>query len=498
MALASAAFAQTHRVDAPEKVTRAVGVYEWTGDLAKPNAARLVPVTVFIEGQMQDGGTYYARPVPLALVNGNIYSLEKAGVAQGNLTLDYARHLVPAAGPAADNNDIGWFGYGDYTPLRQEKKAAPLRASAANPEIVGSKDKDADRPTFSKRSADDKKGSNNRKTDDQSSVTPATSPTDEDDERPHMSKAPAKSSPPPDPSDTPATTTASNTPPVNPRHPDADPEDDSNRPTLRRRSPKQAEEDRKKKDESGVRAINGSLNDDPDRPSMKRGKTGGVGTAVAQLSGVPVDLHQMVAVSDAATREPHPFARSWESPSEQAEMLAKMQQMAQQQLADYDRTNAAAAPAPAAPVKTRPGTAAARARRPAAKPEAATAPVAAVMSSEEIHAYTLSYGALPTFVYTAISPSVRQTAGPALPERYVTVVAQRLPSGEMQVALATVTDADHLDRTPWFRLIDAVDPDWEHRASLLFELRGHSGRQFGLYRILTAKAEQTFITNPTE
>ena len=28
--------AQTHKVSKPETVVRAVGVYEWTGDLAKP------------------------------------------------------------------------------------------------------------------------------------------------------------------------------------------------------------------------------------------------------------------------------------------------------------------------------------------------------------------------------------------------------------------------------------------------------------------------------
>ena len=80
--------AQMHRVEAPEKVTRSIGVYEWTGDLAKPTAARLVPVSLFIDNNFQDGGSYYARPIPLALLNGNIYSLEKAGLPQGTVTLD--------------------------------------------------------------------------------------------------------------------------------------------------------------------------------------------------------------------------------------------------------------------------------------------------------------------------------------------------------------------------------------------------------------------------
>ncbi|MDQ2925082.1 MAG: hypothetical protein M3R43_05945, partial [Acidobacteriota bacterium] len=100
------------------------------------------------------------------------------------------------------------------------------------------------------------------------------------------------------------------------------------------------------------------------------------------------------------------------------------------------------------------------------------------------------------FVYTAVTaPSAGSLT---LPERYITLVAQQLPSGELQLAFATVTDAAHLDRTPWFRLVDAVDPNAEHRASLLFELRGHSSRQFALYRVLSAKAEQQFTTEPIQ
>jgi hypothetical protein len=90
---------------------------------------------------------------------------------------------------------------------------------------------------------------------------------------------------------------------------------------------------------------------------------------------------------------------------------------------------------------------------------------------------------------------VPTTAGP--PVR-LTVVAQRLPSGELQVSLKSVTDENHLDRTPWMRLVDAVDPDDSHRASLLFELRARSSRQFALYSLATADAQQTFVTGLIE
>ena len=60
------------------------------------------------------------------------------------------------------------------------------------------------------------------------------------------------------------------------------------------------------------------------------------------------------------------------------------------------------------------------------------------------------------------------------------------------MALGAVTDSQHLDRSPRLHLVDAVDPDASHRASLLFELRGGASRQFALYRLTSAKAENTF------
>ena len=122
----------------------------------------------------------------------------------------------------------------------------------------------------------------------------------------------------------------------------------------------------------------------------------------------------------------------------------------------------------------------------------ATAPGPLTFADEQISGYTLSYGGLPTFVYSA---ALVTTTGP--PVR-VTLIAQRLPSGELQTSLSSVTDEGHLDRTPWMRLVDAVDPDDSRRASLLFELRAHSTRQFALYSLVSAQAQQTFITGVIE
>src|SRR6202035_1338830 len=54
-----------------------------------------------------------------------------------------------------------------------------------------------------------------------------------------------------------------------------------------------------------------------------------------KLKGVPESLHQMVAVSDAKTREPHDFRRSWQDDAERATVLASMQTLARSLLASY-------------------------------------------------------------------------------------------------------------------------------------------------------------------
>jgi hypothetical protein len=118
----------------------------------------------------------------------------------------------------------------------------------------------------------------------------------------------------------------------------------------------------------------------------------------------------------------------------------------------------------------------------------AAAPAQVTLADEDLRGYTLSYGGAPTYVYQA------HTIETGSVMRYVTVVAQDNGMGQLRVALASVTDAAHLDRTPWMRLVDAVDVEASNRASLLFELRGKTSRQFALYRIIATKPEQIFVT----
>jgi len=442
--------AQTHKVEAPENVTRAISVYEWTGDLTKPTASRLIPVSLFINGKFEDAGIYLAHPVPFVLQTGNVYSIERAGENIGTLNLDYARNITTRH--SVDDDPLtAWYGYGRFLTPAEEAKVTSLHTSKPLA-VVASIDEPADdsKPQFIRR---------------QPSTSTTTTTTK------------------------PGTPTTASTPA---------PDDDPDRPTLRHRDPDDPNTKPNKKERPAgyVTPPNTSLNDDPNRPALRRGVPTGTLTT-AQLTGMPPNLHQSVAVSDAANHDPHIFTREWATTSERAQTLNELEALAQPRLAKYIATNkltpttatkpttgptfATSHQSPATPP------ARSRTRQPAAPP-----PPPLALANEELSGYTLTYGGLPTFIYTVESPVA--DGGPV----YLTLVAQRLPSGELQVALASVTDATHLNRTPWLRPIDVVDPDWSHRASLLFELRAQTSRQFALYRLTTPEAEQTFITGIIE
>lgn len=465
----ASATAQTHKVAKPETVVRAVGVYEWTGDMAKPAASRLIPVSLFIDGKLQDAGVYLAAPIPMSLLTGNVYQLQKSGVTVGDLDLAFARHLVASA-ESITTYDDGWFGYGKFVAPTVAKKSA-LKPTTTLAKINGI-DQDDDKPHFSSRSAVPGSGGSADPAPGTTTAPADTPATDSD--RPTLHRAPSQTSA--------GSGSGSG----------SAPSDDPDRPTLRRRSPEEAKN--AKGDQNGVSAVSNSLNDDPNRPLLHRGKpTSSMNEAdIPRLSGLPgdKDLQQMAAVSDAQDHPPHDFSRAWDDENEHQAILAKMQATAREQLTAYETANSMV-PLPTSPPPA-PKTVAGRPHRTAAKPASPPPPLTEALLDEKLVGYTLSYGGAPTYVYYA------HTDGLGSAERFVTLVAQVNMQGEPEIALKNVTDAAHLDRTPRMRLVDAVDAEASNRASLLFELREQNSRQFALYRVIGARADQTFLTGSTQ
>ncbi len=516
------AWGQMHAVKKPDEVVRAVAVYEWTGEEGKPTASRIVPVSLFIDGQYQDAAIYMARPVPFAIDTGTVYEVRKAGIDAGTLELVYERHLT--SGDTAEIDD-GWLGYGEFKlnprePLIAKKQSGPLpklivsgketasdsggpklvsrsgstgdtgsssasRGSASGQGVdssgVDANDDDSSSPTLHRRAGSEG-----------DSTTAASAPT-------ASTSAPAASGG----GEGQSTAGGSATTASNSSASSTNSDDDADRPTLKRRTPAEIKANKKQKDSARVVAGN-DLNDDPDRPTLHRGsKIESQEEEVPPLRGLPKDMKQLVAVSDAKDRPEHDFARQWESSDERSEVLGKMQGFARAQLAEYKGVGPAvpapaAAPAAATPAASTKGTSAAAraARRKAAAAAAAAAkaapPAPLPLNDESLKGYTLSYGGAATYVYTATSPGVNGIS------RYVSVVAQEEPITGLKVALASVTDSSHLDRTPWMRFIDVVDADASNRASLLMELRAQHTRQFALYRVIGAQADQVFLSGSTE
>lgn len=494
------ALGQMHKIAKPEEVVRAVGVYEWTGDRTKPTASRLIPVTLFIDGELQDAGVYLARPVPLAIDSGTIYEVDKAGVAEGTLDVKYATHLQTA--DAAANYDDGWFGYGTFAPPPPPKKITALKESKTPSKIDSSKaDQESDRPTFVRRhassSSDSPSGSSDSKSSSSDSSTSASTAPPDDPDRPHLTRKPDSSSTAsqPAPTDPASTPTASDSGVDNsPKSASTGsvPANDPDRPTLKKRSPEEAKKARKESQESGATGLATSLNDDPNRPTLHHGKGQQALTEadLPKLKGIPVGLHQAVAVSDAKTRPTHDFSRPWADDSERTTVLGKMQALARAQITAYQAANPIAPPpSPTKPASTR--TVNSKLRHSTSKESVSQSPLIP-LEDEQLNGYTLSYGGAATYVYAA------QTPGESASRSYVTIVAQMDTFGELKPAIQSVTDAAHLDRTPWMRLVDVVDVDASNRASLLFELRGQSARQFALYRVIAARSEQTFLTGTTQ
>ncbi|ADV84061.1 hypothetical protein [Terriglobus saanensis] len=472
LAIASLTQAQMHRVARPDSITRAVGVYEWTGDLAKPTAARLIPITLFLSGHFEDAAIYLSTPVPLAIQTGTAYELQTAGVRKSFLDISYARNLRSAGVEGAPTAyDDGWFGYGKYRPLPKPK---PSTQSAKN-----------GRPEFASRVSldDDVKDKKDRKSDDPDPERPTL-------QRPNSNTTAGKQKAPKE------TSGVSQAPP--------DPDSDPDRPSLKRHA---SAPDASESTE-GVTAVKGSVLGDPDRPGIHRGRPTGAtaGELLPQLSGLPPDLHQMIAVSDAVDRPEHDFTHHFSADADRVDIISKMQAMAKAVLANpalaaqtanpTATPDAKALPEPApAPAPAVPKTTATRTRPGVRKPHNQTTAPAAVspdLLDGQLSAFDLSYNSTPTYVFTA------HTAGAGAAAIYVTIVAQPDLNGGLQPVMRSYTDGAHLDRVPRLRFVDVVDAEASNRASLLFELRASRSRQFALYRILAGRADQTFLTGSTQ
>jgi hypothetical protein len=466
--------------EAPE--LRSIAVLEWTGELDKPKACRLVPVAVLdgarLEGdQLQDGGIYMARPQPLALAGEVEYQLEQNGKAIGLFDIKNS-----------GQEQGSWVGYGAWKQLAApQPKPKPSMEELARLTV---NDEDSDRPVLHRKhhadegsapSGNNSPGSGGGSSGGSGTSAPAPAV---DPDRPTLHKKDSGSGTAD--ASAPATNSGSAS--------GSAPAPDSDQPTLHRKdssestasgsaSPDDSDHPALKKTKKKKAEDTGyvdSLPDvtDPDRPRLKRGKPGGNGLDVLPtLMGMPADMQQAVAVSDAKGRPEHPWSYSWANPEDEAKMKSALEEIARDALG--------LKPPPPQPKRTP--------SRKSAKPAQLTEPPPPPpLFDENFRVFELAYGAGATLVLTA------RTDGPLIQQKFVTLIAQPDLYGNVLVLLKNVAEGAHLDETPRMRLIDAVDVMADNRGELLFELRGATQRQFALYRVMRGQAEQLFVTSGGE
>jgi hypothetical protein len=350
-------------IDAKQKpaatsTLRSVAVLEWTGDRNRPNATRLVPVSLFDGERLQDGGLYLARPVPLALDSGTEYQVEGAGLPQGWFDIAGAREI---------GDD--WFGFGNWKPYvpPPPKKLHPSRNP---PTVVRDKSEDEDKPHFVRR--DQSTGSAN------TSGTAGTGSASSD------------------------KTTASSAP--------VDPD----RPRLRRRPddnntspPQQA---------AAAAPESPSKAPDADRPHLSHGKPADLQTEPKPLEITPVAMGQTVAVSDAGTVGKQSFAFDWASPAD-AENAQKELEAQAAQLLEGQPSSTSTSPAKKDTTATQHSTT----RKPTTRKAAARAKAKPLELLTDVHfsAFALTYGSGATLVLTGHEASgPRSVAVVALQDIY--------------------------------------------------------------------------------
>ena len=504
-------------------VLRSIAVLEWTGPAEKPTSSLLIPVTVYTDDRYMDGGDYLAEPVPLAVENGTQYVLEKSGVPQGDYDLN-------AAGKLRGN----WFGSGTWEPLHAKNPYALVAAS------------DSDRPHFGADSPSDEPPlpKLHRRPSPNAPKTPPPDPN-----RPIMAygKPPQKS-----------LADFTQTTPIA-RHQmiaisdavtrDVHPlayawSDPTKKEAMEQKVQAIAEKilqqalQPKLATDAGIIAqaaasdsdrphfgasISSGTPDtpplpvlhrrpspdapktpppDPNRPIMAYGKPPQKSLADFTQTTL-IARHQMIAISDAVTRDVHPLAYAWSDPTKKEAMEQKVQAIAekilQQALQPKLATDAgiiAQAAASDQPKDTTPHLV----RRPKPKPAAQVAkqPTAPANSTPQLvpvdfRCFALAYEknpsqATPTCVWSG------ETAPQVTPKHYVTVITQQDIYGAPQLISQAETDATQLATHPSVRLVDAVDAAANHQAELMFEIDEAGSRQFGLYKVNGSKVKLAYVT----
>jgi hypothetical protein len=484
--------------------------------LAADGKVSLVPIAILINGKFWDATAYKADPIPMALEPGTVYEGERGGNSVGLFTVGSALHSN------AKNAPTPWLGTGAWSPGGNEKPPPQVVAKAegvpvgidngdAPPRLTKDPAKvhtPADSPgsgSGSGSASGTASGSPSGSASTNASAGGASSSESQPvsgDGPPRLKKPGENQSPSSSPTaSAPASGTGSGSgsgsgstssdgpprlskpaePASDTKKPDApgdpksgDPKsdasktansqaadsvaasdsgaDEGNRPRLRRAKPTQAFSDQ---DFPGYSK--------PGKHSSASGKI----VAVAAATG-PVQL--IPAISDAGGPPPHSFAFDWLK-DEEGERRQQVIDLAKQELRAYAaalaKAQIAATPSPTGRRKV-------TAKLPEPK-----------FGTVQMVTYDLWTNNQPVIVFSAKAqlPSAGGAqASPNDPEYSILLVTYPDIYNNLHKIYSAVTDQHHLDVTPRFELIDAVDADGDGRGELLFQKTTDQGTGWVIFR----------------
>jgi|HubBroStandDraft_6_1064221.scaffolds.fasta_scaffold25219_3 hypothetical protein len=233
---------------------------------------------------------------------------------------------------------------------------------------------------------------------------------------------------------------------------------------------------------------------DPNRPMLRRGKPAprpadqdfGTSPAKTPPPALTGSVQLIPAISDAAGPEPRPYAYSLK-PEEEEKFRTRMLALAGEEVRVRSRQLAAeivGAPTSATNSSRSGKAAAAKGPQP-------------TFDNMQLRVFDLSNSNEPVLVLTtqARMPEAAKAAKSDL-QYYVTVVARNDLYGELHKAFSNVTDSQHLDVSPRFDLIDAVDVDGDGRGELLFRQNSDAGTAFVVYRVIGDRLWPLFQGTP--
>jgi hypothetical protein len=427
-----------------------------------------MPIAIMVDGQFYDASAYKASPVPMALWADTVYDAQKTGISQG---------LFTVTGVLQNNETKAWIAEGRFETAaslaaRAAKKVAPVQPRGLND--------DSGPPRLLRRSAASKPAP-----EDTTSAPPSTPPTASSAPPPSASApgssststpAPAPGAPaaaPPTPASTPQQS-ASASAPTSTADDSTEPED-PNRPTLKRgKQPPRAE----KPDNSITAAASSAATTKPAAAASK---------AAAPSTGEP----QLIpAISDVGGPEPRSYAFVMKTGEEQ-EFQKKMLALAADDVHAREKQLAGEAVGSSAPPVHHPA--------PHGKPAKTPPPN---FADVQLHVFDLTNSNDAVMVLTARvrEPQPIVSGEDTVPPKdfFVSEVAREDLNGDLHKVSSNVTDTQHLDVSPRWELIDAVDANGDGAGELLFQKFSDAGSAFAIYRVIGDQLYPIFEGSPGE